>query len=141
MMTQISVFLENRAGQLREITYALAAEGINLRAVNIAESDDYGVLRLITDDAQRAADCLKQRGHIVSLTPVIAVEVPDHPGGLGEILDILAAADINIRYMYSSFGEKNNAPNMIFRVNDTAATAEALKSAGIAAAWGAGGAL
>ena len=87
---QISVFLENRAGQLAEITGVLAQKGIDLRAINIAETSDYGVLRLIADNPQAAATTLLEQGFILSMTPVVAVGGPDQPGGLAQVLDVLA---------------------------------------------------
>ena len=86
---QISIFLENRAGQLAEITHLLADKGVNLRALNIAETKDYGVLRLIVDDAEKATAALLETGCILSMTPVMAVIVPDVAGGLAEVLDVL----------------------------------------------------
>ena len=82
---QISVFLENRAGQLAEITKILADNGIDLRALSIAETADYGVLRMIVDDPKRATGILLDSGYVMSLTPVLAVSVPDAPGGLSNV--------------------------------------------------------
>ena len=105
---QISVFLENRAGQLAEITALLAGNGIDLRAINIAETSDYGVLR--------------ENGFIFSSGEVVAVGVPDEPGGLNRLLQILAEKQIDVQYMYSIFGQPNGMAYMILRV---AAPAEA----------------
>lgn len=116
---QISVFLENRAGQLAEITGLLAENHIDLRALNIAETTDYGVLRLITSDAQKASAVLLEHGFILTMTPVAAIAVPNRPGGLNELLHILAEAEIDIEYMYSVFGEKDGLAHMIFRVADS----------------------
>ena len=115
---QISVFLENRAGQLAEITGILARKGIDLRAINIAETSDYGVLRLIANRPQAAAALLEQ-GFILSMTPVVAVSVPDVPGGLAGVLDILAKENIDVEYMYSVFGQVDGLAHMVFRVADT----------------------
>ena len=116
---QISVFLENRAGQLAEITGILARKGIDLRAINIAETSDYGVLRLIADKPQEAASVLLEQGFILSMTPVVAVSVPDVPGGLAGVLDILAKENIDVEYMYSVFGQVDGLAHMVFRVADT----------------------
>ena len=116
---QISVFLENRAGQLAEITGILARKGIDLRAINIAETSDYGVLRLIADKPQEAATTLLEHGFILSMTPVVAVSVPDVPGGLAGVLDILAKENIDVEYMYSVFGQVDGLAHMVFRVADT----------------------
>jgi hypothetical protein len=131
MIRQISVFLENRAGQLSEITGILAAGGVDLRAINIAEASDYGVLRMLCDDARLAANLLSERNFIVSVTPVVAVQVPDVPGGLDTVLRAINAAGIDIGYMYSSFGKTDGDAFMIFRVSDPDALAEALTAAGI----------
>ena len=128
---QISVFLENRAGQLAEITGILAQKGIDLRAINIAETSDYGVLRLIADKPQEAATTLLEHGFILSMTPVVAVSVPDAPGGLAKVLDVLAKADIDVEYMYSVFGQVNGLAHMVFRVTDTDRLLSALKSNGV----------
>ena len=128
---QISVFLENRAGQLAQITTALAEENIDLRAINIAETSDYGVLRLIADQPQKAASTLLEKGFILSMTPVIAVSVPDAPGGLARVLEVLAAAAIDVEYMYSAFGQGDGKAYMIFRVTDIDKLVQALQAGGI----------
>ena len=115
---QISVFLENRAGQLAEITSLLAASGVDLRAINIAETADYGVVRLIASDPQRASTLLLEHGFILTMTPVAAVSVPDQPGGLAAVLSVLSRADIDVEYMYSVFGQQKGRAYMIFRVGD-----------------------
>ena len=98
---QISVFLENRAGQLAEITSILSENKIDMRAISIAETTDYGVLRLIVSEPERTASILLSHGFILSMTPVVAVAVPDEPGGLARVLHILAEAEIDIEYMYA----------------------------------------
>lgn len=128
---QISVFLENRAGQLAEITGVLAQKGIDLRAINIAETSDYGVLRLIADKPQAAATTLLEQGFILSMTPVVAVSVPDQPGGLAKVLDVLAKENIDVEYMYSVFGQVNGLAHMVFRVADTDKLISILKGNGL----------
>ena len=128
---QISVFLENRAGQLAEITGILAQKGIDLRAINIAETSDYGVLRLIADKPQEAATTLLEHGFILHITPVVAVRVPDVPGGLAKVLDVLANENIDVEYMYSVFGQVNGLAHMVFRVGDTEKLLTVLKSNGV----------
>ena len=113
---QLSVFLENRAGQLSGVTELLAANHIDMQALNIAETADYGVLRLIVDMPQRAAGLLREHGFIVRETPVVLAPVSDKPGGLNAVLSNIAAADIDIEYMYSGMGQKNGLAYMIFRV-------------------------
>ena len=128
---QISVFLENRAGQLAEITGVLAQKGIDLRAINIAETSDYGVLRLIADNPQAAATTLLEQGFILSMTPVAAVRVPDKPGRLAKVLDVLAKENIDVEYMYSVFGQVNGLAHMVFRVADTDKLISVLKDNGL----------
>lgn len=115
---QISVFLENRAGQLAEITGVIAENGIDLRAISIAETADYGVLRMIVDDAEKATSVLLTHGYILSMTPVVVVAVPDAPGGLAPVLAILAEGKIDIEYMYSLFTHKEGKAYMVFRISD-----------------------
>ena len=117
-INQISVFLENRTGGLAEVTRMLAANNINLRALSIAETADYGVLRLITDDSERASAALLANGNILSVNPVMAVAVPDKPAGLNELLEILAEGDIAIEYMYSLLTQQNGTAYMVFRISD-----------------------
>lgn len=128
---QISVFLENRAGQLAEITSTLAEHGVDLRAINIAETLDYGVLRVIADDPRRAAAILSEQGYVVHPTPVVAAAVPDQPGGLNKVLCVLAKENIDIEYMYSVFGQSDGMAYMIFRVQDPEHLAEVLTGNGI----------
>lgn len=128
---QISVFLENRSGQLSEITGLLAENKVDLRAIHIAETADYGVLRLITVNSQEASRILLEHGFILSMTPVVAVAVPDEPGGLANLLDILAKAGLDIEYMYSVFGRKENLAYMVFRVADIKRLEDILADNGI----------
>ena len=131
MVYQISVFLENRAGQLAEITGLLAGSGIDLRAINIAETADYGILRLIVSDAAKASSILLDNGFILSMTPVVAVSVPDQPGGLASVLKLLPEAGIDVEYMYSIFGQVDGLAHMIFRVADAEKLVSVLEANGI----------
>lgn len=115
---QISVFLENKAGQLAEITSILTENKIDLRAISIAETSDYGVLRMIVDDAEHASSVLLAGGFILSVTPVLALAVPDEPGGLAPILSILAKDNLDIEYMYSIFTHVKGRAYMVFRVTN-----------------------
>jgi len=124
---QISVFLENRAGQLAEITGLLAEHHIDIRALSIAETSDYGVARMIVDDAKKASEVLLAHGDILSMTPVWAVEVPDSPGGLADLLSALAEKEIGIEYMYSLFVKQDGCAVMVLRISDEAAFEAALK--------------
>ena len=128
---QISVFLENRAGQLAEITAILSEHQINMRALHIAETSDYGVLRMIVDQPQQAASLLLEHGFIVSMTPVVAVSVPDRPGGLAQVLRLLPGEGIDVEYMYSVFGQVDGLAHMIFRVADPEKLIAVLQANGI----------
>ena len=120
-ITQISIFLENRAGQLSEITKILSDNSIDLKALNIAETADYGILRIISDDSEKAAKLLRDNGFIVTETPVAAAAVPNKAGGLNELLNIISKEEIDIEYMYSVFGQKDGLAYMIFKVKDVEA--------------------
>ena len=115
---QISVFLENRTGQLAEITRLLADNGIDLRAISIAETADYGLARMIVDDSHKASKILLEHGDILSMTPVWAVEVPDRPGGLAEVLAVLAESHVDVEYMYSLFAHQEGHAYMVMRIHD-----------------------
>jgi len=127
---QISVFLENRSGQLVEITDTLAKADIDLKAVNIAELSDYGVVRLIVANPQAALSLLKEQGFIVNLTEVVPVAVPDCVGGLNKVLTALASDNIDIEYMYSLLANSKDKAYMIFRVKDPNRLTELLSGYG-----------
>ena len=131
---QISIFLENRAGQLAEITRLLADKGVNLRALNIAETKDYGVLRLIVDDTDKAVEALLAQGNILSKTPVTVVCVPDEAGGLATVLAVLAEGQLDVEYMYSLFTHKAGKAYMVFRISDEEKFLALLAKCGIHAA-------
>lgn len=115
---QITVFLENKAGKLAETTKLLADNNVDIRAISIAETAEYGLARLIVDDAPKASAILLQHGDMISMTPVWAVEVPDRPGGLAELLSSLAEAHVNVEYMYSLFTHKEDCAYMVMRISD-----------------------
>ena len=125
---QLSVFLENRAGQLCEVTELLAQNDVDMQALNIAETADYGVLRLIVDAPQKAEALLREHGFVVRETPVVQAPVPDRPGGLNVVLRAIADAGIDIEYMYSVLGQKNGLAYMVFRVNDSEKLDDVLRS-------------
>ena len=133
---QISVFLENRAGQLAEITGILAENGIDLRALSIAETADYGILRMIVDNAEQATSILLQHGYILSMTPVLVISVPDQPGGVAPVLATLAEGNIDIEYMYSLFTHVDGKAYMVFRVNEEEKFKALLLSHGISVCTG-----
>ena len=117
---QISVFLENKPGTLKKMTGILADHQIDMRALSIAETKDFGIARIIVDDVLAAVSVLKDADFVASLTSVLAVAVPDEPGGLDKMLQIFADAKVNIEYMYAFIGgEDAKHAYMIFRVTDT----------------------
>ncbi|MBQ9389507.1 MAG: acetolactate synthase [Synergistaceae bacterium] len=129
---QISVFLENRPGCLHEMTKALADANIDLRGLSLAETSDFGIVRLIVDDVMGTANTLRNAGFVASLTDVLAVEVPNVPGGLNRVLEILDGAGVNVEYMYAILGnKKSDTAYMIFRVNDNTKASSALSGSGV----------
>ncbi len=122
---QISVFLENKPGRLAEMTGLLAENNIDLRALSLAETKDFGIARMIVDDVFEAANVLREGGFIANFSPVLAFAVPDEPGGLNKLLLLFNEAQVNIEYMYSFLGSADTKhAYMIFRVAHTD-TAEA----------------
>ncbi len=127
---QLSVFLENKPGRLCAATDTLAKEGIDIRALTLADTTEFGVLRLLVDDPDRARDVLKESGVVVRITEVMAVAMNDAPGGAGDILHILSGAGLNIEYMYVCVGYVSGKPIMVVRTDDTATAGEILRAAG-----------
>ena len=115
---QISVFLENKAGRLSEVTGILAEAAINIRALSLADTSDFGILRLIVNDNAKAVEALKQRGFTVGKTDVVAVEVDDRPGGLHRILHFLHKANVNVEYMYAFVQQSGDNAVIIFRFDN-----------------------
>jgi len=115
---QISVFFENKPGRLGEVTKVLADAGINLRAISIADTADFGILRLIVNDNEKAADALSKAGFTTRITSVAAVEIEDKPGSLAEVMDIFRTANINIEYLYASLQGKEGKAVVIFKLGD-----------------------
>ncbi|MDT3700624.1 MAG: ACT domain-containing protein [Thermincola sp.] len=128
---QISVFLENKSGRLAQLTEILGNNGINIRALSIADTSDFGILRLIVSDPLQADEVLKNAGFTVSVTDVIAVEVKDVPGGLTVVLQILEAAKINIEYLYAFLEKSSNNALVVLRVEQINEASELLAKNGI----------
>jgi hypothetical protein len=125
---QISIFIENKSGRLAEITRILGDAGINIRALSLADTSDFGILRLIVNDVEKAKQILKDKGFTVSKTEVVAVEVPDRPGGLSAILQSLDAQKINVEYMYAFVERCGGNAVIIFRFDETDQAIGVLKS-------------
>ena len=115
---QISVFVENTSGRLAEVTRLMADNGVNLRAISIADTADFGILRLIVDDYDKAVTVFKDNGFTAKMTEVIGVEVPDTPGGLAEVMDLFHRENVNIEYLYSSLEKNVDSAVVIFKIED-----------------------
>lgn len=127
---QISVFLENRAGRLAEVTRTLAQAGINIRALSLADTSDFGILRVIVCDHEKAKMVLKEKGFTLGRTNVVAVEVPDQPGGLDSVLQLVSENAINVEYMYALAQRVNEHAVMIFRFDKVDQAVDLLQSKG-----------
>jgi len=128
---QISIFLENKYGRLAEVTRILSEAGINIRALSLADTADFGILRLILDRTEEAKQLLKEKGFTVGKTEVIAVEVPDRPGGLAGILNALEGEGINVEYMYAFVQRSGENAIIIFRFDELEKAIGALQKAGV----------
>ncbi|MGI6435343.1 MAG: ACT domain-containing protein [Syntrophomonadaceae bacterium] len=131
MAKQISVFLENKAGRLAHVTRVLGDAQINIRALSIADTSDFGILRLIVNDPDKAYQVLKEKGFTVSATEVIAVQVPDTPGSLATVLEQMTDEQLNIEYLYAFLGTNENDALVIFKVEDIPRAKEAFNKKGI----------
>ena len=131
---QLSIFVENKEGRLAEVVGLLGANGIDLRALSLADTRDFGILRVIVSDTEKAATVLKNAGYICSTTPVLALAIPDQPGGMAKVLDILAKGGISLEYTYAFITRHADSAYMICRVEDNEKAIAALKAAGVALA-------
>ena len=127
---QISIFIENKFGRLAEVTRILGDAGVNIRTLSLADTSDFGILRLIVNDTDKAKAVLKERGFTVSKTEVVAVEIPDRPGGLADILQALDTDGINVEYMYAFVERCGENAVMIFRFDETQKAIAALTGKG-----------
>jgi hypothetical protein len=127
---QVSVFLENKSGRLYEVCRRLAESNVNIRALSIAETADYGVLRLIVSDPGTAMKALSESGFTVSETEVLAVEVPDEPGGLANVLVPLHDANVNIEYLYCFVEKSGESAIVVFRLERLDDAIRALQAGG-----------
>ncbi len=127
---QISVFLENKSGRLAELTRALADATVNIRALSLAETIDYGVLRLIVDKPEVAKEALARAGFTVTETEVIAVEIPDRPGGLAKVVDLITRRGLNIEYCYAFVARRGDNAVVILRIDDAGTAVRTLTESG-----------
>jgi hypothetical protein len=131
---QISVFMENKVGRIMETTEVLAKNNINIRALSLADTSDFGILRMIVDNIEKTLKVLKEKGFIVKDSYVVAVEVPDKPGGLAAVLKVLGKKGINVEYMYAFFEQPENKALLIFRFENPEDAVSILIENGIAVA-------
>lgn len=127
---QIAIFLENKSGRLADISHTLAENAINIRALSLADTADFGILRLVVNDTNKAQQVLKENGFTVGITEVLAVEVPDKPGALDSILQIVRKAGLNVEYMYAFTKKSGQSGMLLFRFDDQDAAVEVFKKAG-----------
>jgi len=128
---QISVFLENKKGRLADVARILAGQGINLRALSLADTADFGVLRIIVDDPDRCLAVLKGNSFVAQVTEVVAVEVEDKPGGLGHVLEILDAAGLNVEYMYAYVEKSKDNAVVICKIDERERAIRVLAQKGV----------
>lgn len=128
---QISIFLENTNGRLAEVTRILGNHQINLRAISIADTADFGILRLIVDHPQKSLEILKAEGFTATVTEVIGVEVPDQPGGLSQVMHTFEENNVNIEYLYSSLERNRNRAVVMFRIENIDQGLQILQEKGV----------
>ena len=128
---QISIFIENIKGSLAEVTKFIADKKINLKALSIADTQDFGILRIITDKPDEARDMLKNEGYTVTATSVLAVELTDAPGSMASILSVLSENNVSVEYTYAFMSTVENKAYMIFRVDDNDKATKTLIAANI----------
>ncbi len=130
-ITQISVFLENTKGRLADVCTLLGTNGINMRALTIAETPEFGILRVVVDKPEEAIRLLRENNFVANLTEIVAVEVDDRPNGLGRILNMLSDNNINVEYMYGFVEKFSEQALLVFRFDDTDKAIETLRKNGV----------
>jgi len=128
---QISVFVDNKPNQSAGVMRIIKESGINLRALSLADTADFGIIRLIANDTEKTVDILRAASYAVNVAEVVAISIPDSPGQLSRVLDALGQDGVNVEYMYSFLGTSDNAVSFVIRVDDNAHAAEVLTHAGI----------
>lgn len=128
---QISVFINNKPNQLNEAVRHLKDAGINIRAMSLADTKDFGILRIIVSDTQKACDVLKDSGYAVIITNVVTVSIPDTAGQLSRVLDVLGGEGVNVEYLYAFLGTSEKSVSFVIRVDDNVKASSALTNAGI----------
>lgn len=130
-MNQLSVFLENKPGSLLKMAGVLADCGVNMQAFSLSESEGFGIARIIVDDVLNASSILKEEGYVSNIVQVVGATIPNEPGGLLKVLDILSSDDVNIEYMYAFSGNDINKADMVFKVSDPKKAETVLKQKGV----------
>jgi hypothetical protein len=129
---QISVFLENKTGRLADVTRLIANAGVNIRAISIADTADFGILRLIVDKPAEAAEALTKGGFTTRMTDVLAIEIPDQPGSLAKVMEIFKETGVNIEYLYASLEKDCSTAVVIFKVEDVERSTKIVEEHGLA---------
>lgn len=130
IIKQISVFIENRSGRLAEVTSIIAEAGCSIRALSIADTTNFGILRLIVDDYEKAEKALKEKGLAVSLTNVVSVRIEDNPGGLAKVLQLLSESNFTVEYMYAFISKSDNEAQVVLYIDNTVNAESLLSEAG-----------
>ncbi|MDR2448245.1 MAG: ACT domain-containing protein [Treponema sp.] len=133
-LKQITVFLENKAGRLGEVTRVLAEAGVNMRAISIADTADFGILRIIVDQHDKALQALNGAGFTTRITTIAAVEIEDKPGGLAYVMELFQKSQVNIEYLYASLENKAGKAVVIFKLADHEKGLQILKDNGLSMA-------
>lgn len=128
---QISVFVDNKPNRLAGVMKLLKESGINLRALSLADTKDFGILRIIANDTDKAVKLLKEASYAVTVTEILAISIPDSPGQLSRVLDILGADGVNLEYLYAFIGNSDRSVSFVIRVDDNIHAAEVLTRGGI----------
>ncbi|SFW97513.1 amino acid-binding protein [Ruminococcus sp. XPD3002] len=128
---QISVFVDNKPNQLTGVMKILKDSGINVRALSLADTKDFGILRMIVNDTDKACETLKEASYAVTVTEIVAISIPDTPGQLSRVLDILGAEGVNLEYLYAFLGTSDRAVSFVIRVDDNDNASAALNKGGI----------
>ena len=128
LVNQIAVFLENRTGRLLSLSKALSDTGIDLVSLNIADTSDFGIVRMITSDNEKAAKALKEAGFVVKQTELVSIEVDDTPGGLTKVLEALGDSDVDIEYLYSYAKSNSSKASILFKTSDIEKANKILKN-------------
>ena len=129
-LKQLTIFVENKQGTLVNITDILAKNNVNMRALSIADTQDFGILRLIVNDNETATKALTEAGYLLKMTDVVGVKIGDQPGKLSKALEVLDDANINMEYLYAFMARTEKHAYVVLRVADNAAAEKALEAAG-----------